>query len=146
MIPISPLSINHYVQVHQLQTFIFRKDCYATWAISVFLQASVPRWFGRHIIVEWQGTLVLRGQWQFCKSIFIGPNSDKTSTNISNHALLAPSQNQLLKSKGCTLPFPLQIGHGNPSPWITCQDYLQLSMVMTVCLWSWIASLRCPLW
>jgi len=56
-----------------------------------------------------------------------------------------------------TLPAPLPnrpsllrclplVDLGNPSPWITCQDFLLLSMAMTMFLWSSIDSRRWPLW
>ena len=66
------------------------------------------------------------------------------SKSISNLALFAPSPNHPLRSKGC-IPFCLfPMDLRNPSPWITCQDCFQPSIAMSVCLWSWIASLNWP--
>ena len=64
--------------------------------------------------------------------------------SISYPALLAPSPNHPLRSKGCIPLFLFPMGLGNLSPWITCQDCLQPSMGMNVCLWLWIASLNWP--
>ena len=117
-------------QAHQWKTFISRKDFFATWAIYVFLQASVRCWFGKHIAVRWHGNLAPKRQWWYCRSTFIGLSSNKMSVDISDHPLPTPSQNLSLRSRGFTTLWILLMGQRNPSPWITCQDYLQPSIVM----------------
>jgi len=136
--------IMHSAMAHQWQTFTFRMDYYATWDISVFLQASVRSLFGKRITVGWHGTLAWKRQSQCYKSIFIGRSSTKMLADISYIALPTPSPSLPLRSKGCTHLFPLPMNLGSPSQWTKCQEFLQPSMVMIVYLWSWITSLRWP--
>jgi hypothetical protein len=51
-----------------------------------------------------------------------------------------------IKKQGLYNLFPTPINLGNPSPWITCQAFLLLSMAMTMFSWSSIDSRRWPLW
>ena len=66
--------------------------------------------------------------------------------STSDHVLPVPLPNRPLRSTAsiprCLPLFDL----GNPSPWITCQAFLPLSMEMTVFLWSSTGSRRWPLW
>jgi len=68
------------------------------------------------------------------------------SGSTSDHVLPAPLPNRPSRSKA-SIPrcLPL-VNLGNPSPWITCQAFLPLSMEMTVFLWSSTRSWRWTLW
>jgi len=74
----SPPPISSWVHTRMSPIFTFRMDCYAIWAISVFLQVSVQRWFGRVTTIELQDILVWRKLWPFSRNIFIGKNFDMT--------------------------------------------------------------------
>ena len=68
------------------------------------------------------------------------------SRSTSDHVLHVPLPNQPSRSKAsipCCLPL---VDLGNPSPWITCQAFLPLSMEMIVFLWPSTGSRRWPLW
>ena len=130
----------------KFQIFTSRMHYYVTWDTFVFLQAIVPRWFGRRTTVESLGISGSRKLWQYCKSISIGRTSDKMSGSTSSPALLAPFPNRPSRSKASILCCPPLFDLGNPSPWITCQSFLLLRMATTVFSWSSIDSRRWPLW
>ena len=136
----------HSWEVRKFQIFTSKMHCYVTWDTFVFLQASEPRWYGKHTTAESLVTSGLRKQWQYCKSISIGWTFDKMLGSTSDPALLAPLPNQPSRSKvfiPCYLPL---VDLGNPSPWITCRAFLLLSMEMTVFSWSSTDSRRWQLW
>jgi len=126
--------------------FTSRTTCYATWVTFVFLQVSVPRWFRKHTIVRLLGILGSKKWWKYCRNISIGRIFDRMSISTSDHALLAPLPNWPSRSKASTPHCLPLVDLGNPSPWITCQAFLPLSMETTVFLWSLTGSRRWPLW
>jgi len=137
---------SHSWRVGMFHIFTSRIPCYATWVTFVFLQASVPRWFGKHTTVGLLGISGSRKWWQYCKSISIGRIFGRMSGSRSDHVLPAPLPNRPSRSKA-SIPHCLPlVDLGNPSPWITCYAFLPLSMEMTVFLWSLIGSQRWPLW
>lgn len=143
-IPTLLLIIKQWVQAPQLQISISKMDWCATCVTSVFLQASMQRWFWNPIIVEWQDILEWTRQWLCCKSTFIGWNFNRTSANISDRALPAPSPNQPLRSRNCTHPYRHLTSPGRPYKWITCPTYHLESMEMISFLWLLIGSLKVP--
>ena len=68
------------------------------------------------------------------------------SGSTSYLALLEPFPNRPLRSKGSILHYLPLVDLGNPSPWITCQAFLLLSMETTVFSWSSKNSRRWLLW
>ena len=136
----------HSWRVDMFHIFTSRMPCYAIWVTFVFLQASVPRWFGKHTTVELLGISGSRKWWQYCKSISISQIFNRMSGSTSDHALPAPLPNWPSRSKA-SIPrcLPL-VKLGNPSPWITCHVFHPISMEMTVFLWSSTGSRRWPLW
>jgi hypothetical protein len=111
----SPPPISSWVQVRMPPIFTFRTDYYVIWAISVFLQASVKRLFGRITTVRWQDILAWIKLWSFYINIFIGQNFDRTSTSISYLAVHVPLPSQPSRRKAYTPLFLLLRGLGNPS-------------------------------
>jgi len=85
-------------------------------------------------------------KWQCCKSIFIGQTFNTMLGSTSYPALPMPVSNQPSKSNAYILLRLLLNTLGNPSPWITCQTFLLLSMEMTAFSWSSTNSLICPFW
>jgi hypothetical protein len=79
--------------------------------------------------------LAWRKLWSFYRNIFIGQNFDRTSTSISDLALLVPFPSQPSRSKTYTPLFLLLRGLGNPSQWITCLAFHPPSKAMIVYLW-----------
>jgi hypothetical protein len=57
-----------------------------------------------------------------------------------------PFPNRPLRSNASILFFLPLVDLGNPSPWITCQAFLLLSMEMIVFSWFSMDSRRWPLW
>ena len=119
---------------------------YATWDTFVFLQVSMPRWFRKHTTVEPLGISRLRKWWQYCKSISIGRIFDRMSGSTSHPPLPAPLPNRPSRIKASILCYLPLVDLGNPSPWITRQAFLLLSMETTLFLWSSTDSQRWPLW
>ena len=104
----------------QFQNFTSRMYYYVTWDTFVFLQVSMPIWFGKRTIA---GSLDISGsrkQWQYCRSISIGQTFDRTLGRTSNPALPASLPNHPSRSKASILRFLPLVDLGNPSPWITC--------------------------
>ena len=133
-------------RVSMFQIFTSRTVCYATWVTFMFLQASMPRWFGKHTTIGLLGILGSKKWWQYCRSISISRIFDRMSGSTSDHALHVPFPNRPSIRKA-SIPYCLPlVDLGNPSPWITCQAFLQLSMEMTVFFWSSTGSRRWPLW
>ena len=143
---ISPLLTNCWQQALPSLIFISRMDYSAISAIFVFLPVSVRSWFGKPIIVGWQGTLAWKRPWQSYISTSIGQNSDTMLVDIFGHALPVPSPNQPLRNRDCTHPYQLLTSHGSQFRWITCQASRPPSMAMTVFLWLLIGSQRWPFW
>ena len=146
MIPTLLLPIKQWAKAPQLQIFISKMSCYATWVTFVFLQVSMRTWFGKPITVRWQDILEWTRRWKCCKSTFIGWNLDKLSTNILDCALPTPSPNRPLRSRDCTHPYQPLTSPRGPSWWITCLSYHPQSMATTVFLWLLISSLKWPFW
>ena len=119
---------------------------YATWDTFVFIQASMPGWFGRRTTVESLGILGSRKLWQYYKSIFISQIFNKMWGSTLDPAFPTPLPNQPSRSKASILRYLPLVDLGNPSPWITCRAFLLLSMKTTVFLWSSTDSRRWPLW
>ena len=71
---------------------------------------------------------------------------DKMSRSTSDHALPVPLPNQPSRRKATILHCLPLVDLGNPSPWITCQAFLPLSIEITLFLWSSTSSRRWPLW
>ena len=85
---------SHSWGVHKFQIFTSKMHFYVTWDTFLFLQASFPRWYGKHTTAE---SLVISGsrkQWQYCKSISIGRTFERMSGITSNPALLVPFPNR----------------------------------------------------
>ena len=106
----------------------------------------MPRLFWKHTIVESFSISGSRKQWQYCRSISIGPTFDKILGSTSYPALCVQFTNRPSRIKAYILLYLLLVNLGNPSPWITCQACLLLRMEMTFFLWSPIDSRRWPLW
>ena len=121
-------------------------DYSTIWIIFVFLPMSVQSWFGKPIIVRWQGTLVWKIPWKSCTSTSIGQNSDKMLIDIFGHALPAPSPNRPLRNRDCTHPYRLLTSRGSQFWWIICLASRPPSMAMSVFLWLLIGSHRWPFW
>ena len=121
-------------------------DYSTIWVIFVFLLASMQSWFGKPIIVGWQGTSVWKRLWQSCTSTSIDQNSDNMLVDIFGHALPAPSPNRPLRNRDCTHPCWLLTSRGSQFQWITCLASRPPSMAMIAFLWSLISSQRWPLW
>jgi hypothetical protein len=138
----SPPPIISWTQTQLSLIFTFRKDSYATWAISMFLQASVQILFWNPTTVGWQDILVWRKLWSFFRNIFIGQNFDRTSTSILDLSLPVPFPSQQLRRKDYTPLFIFQRSIGNPSQRITCLACHPPSKEMTVYLWSLIGFQR----
>ena len=68
------------------------------------------------------------------------------SGSTSDPTLLASLPNRPSRSKGSILCYQPLVDLGNPSPWITCQALLLLSMETIVFSWSLTDSQRWPLW
>ena len=128
----------------KFQIFTSTMHYYVIWDTFVFLQASMPRWFGKRATVRSLGISGLRKQWQYCRSISIGWTFDRTSGSTSDPALPAPLPNRPLRSKASILRCLSLVDLGNTIPWITCQAFLLLSMAMTICSWSSTDSQRWP--
>ena len=120
---------------------IYQSPCLGTLVANFHLQEGflyhlchlyVPS--SKHAKLIWEahysqvvGHFDIEKKWKYCRSIFVGPNSNKMSVDVSDLALPTPSQSRPSKSMGCTPLFPLPMGHGITSPWITCEVCLQVS-------------------
>ena len=118
---------------------------YATWVTFVFLQVSVLRWFVKHKLGCW----AFRG-WENSGSIVEVLLLEEYSTGCQKvhqivHFLCHCQTDHQEARPLYPTAYPL-IDLGNPSPWITCQVFLPLSMETTVFLWSSTGSWRWPLW
>jgi hypothetical protein len=122
--------------------FTSKMDCYAIWATSLFLQASMKILFRRITIVRWQDILALRKMWSFYKNNFIGQNFDRTSTIISYLALFVPFLSHPSRSKDYTPLFLLPRGLGNPSRWNTCLVFRPQRKALIAYLWWFIGFQR----
>jgi hypothetical protein len=98
----SPPPNSSWLNVQLSSIFTLRTDSYATWAIFLFLQASVQRLFGNPTTVRWQENLAWRKLWTFFINIFIGQKFDRTSASISYLALPVPFPSQPSRSKSYT--------------------------------------------
>ena len=99
--------------VRKFQNFTSKMHYYVTRDTFVFLQASVPRWYGKRTIVDSLGILGLRKQWQYWRSISIGQTFDRILGSTSDPALLAPLPNRPSRRKSsifCCLP-PVDLGN-----------------------------------
>ena len=121
-------------------------DYSAIWDIFVFPPMSMWSWFGKPIIVGWQGTSVWKRPWQSCTSTSISQNSDMMLVDILGHALPTPLPNQPLRNKDCTHPYRLLTSCGSQFRWITCLASQPPSMAMTAFLCFLIGSQRWPFW
>ena len=83
----------HSWGVCKFQIFTSKMHYYVTWDTFVFLQVSMPRWYGKRTIVELLSILESRKQWQYCRSISIGQTFDRMSGSTSDPALLVPLPN-----------------------------------------------------
>ena len=128
----------------KFQIFTSRMHYYVTWETFLFLQASMPRWFGKRTIVGLPGISGSRKQWQYCRSISIGQTFDMTSGSTFDLALPVPLPNHPSRSKASILHCLPLVDLGNPSPSITCWAFLLLSTTMTVSLWLLTNSQRWP--
>ena len=104
----------------KFQNFTSRMYYYVTWDTFVFLQASMPRWFGKCTTVGSLGISWLRKQWQYCKSISIGRTFYRTLRSTSDPTLATPFPNHPSRSKASILHILPLVDLGNPSSWITC--------------------------
>ena len=136
----------HSWGVRKFQNFTSKMQFYVTWDTFVFLQVSVPRWYGKHTTVESLGISGSRKQSQSCISISIGRTFERMSRSTSDPALLVPLPNQPSRIKASILRYLPLVDLGNPSPCITCRDFLLLSMEMTMFSWSSTNSRRWPSW
>ena len=136
----------HSWGVCKFQIFTSKMNYYVTWDTFVLLQVSMPRWYGKHTIFESLRILGSRKQWQYYRSISVGQTFNRMSGSTSDPALLAPLPNRPSRSKGSILCYLPLVNVGNPSPWITCQAFLLLSMETIVFSWSSKYSRRWPLW
>jgi hypothetical protein len=140
----SPPHIISWVQAPLSLIFTFKMNSYATWAISVFLQASMQKLFGNPTTVVWQDILALRKLCLFFRTIFIGQTFDRMSTSISDPVLHVSFPTQPSKSKAYTPLFLFLRSPGNPSQWITCMAYHPPRKEMNVYLLSLISFRRWP--
>ena len=78
---------------------------YVTWDTFVFLQVSMPRWFGKCTTVRSLGILGSIKQWQYCRSISIGWTFNMTSGSTFDPTFPVPLPNHPSRSKASILHF-----------------------------------------
>ena len=93
----------HSWRVSKFHIYNSRMPCYVTWDTFFLLQASVPRWFGKHAAV---GSLEISGsrkQWKYYRIISIGQTFDMISGSTSSLALPVSLPNWPSRSKDSIL-------------------------------------------
>ena len=136
----------HSLGVHKFQIFSSRMHFYVTWDTFVFLQASAPRWYGKHTTVKSRGIFGVEKIVAVLQKYFYWPNLRKDVGKHIRSCTACVIAKPTIKKQGLYTPLPTPSQPWESTSWITCRACLLLSMEMTLLSWLSTYSQRWPLW